>query len=97
MSKRRKEFKIEPASETNPDLTKHVLVPEHIVLSEEEAKKILSEYHTTLDQLPRILDTDPIVKQIGAKPGDVIKIIRRDDIAGRYVYFRRVVRASEVA
>ncbi len=97
MSKKRKEFKIEPVSETNPDLTKHTLVPEHIVLSEKEAKKILSEYHATPDQLPRILDTDPIVKQIGAKPGDIIKIIRKDDIAGRYVYFRRVVRASEVS
>jgi len=41
-------------------------------------------------QLPVILATDPVVKTIGAKPGDIIRITRKGKL-GQTFYYRRVV------
>lgn len=70
----------------------HTLVPKHIILSDKEKEEVLKKYRATLKQLPRILSNDPVAKVIGAKPGDVIKIIRKDPIAGESIYYRVVVR-----
>lgn len=51
------------------DILKHQLVPEHVILSEEEAEKILEEMKIHAEQLPRIRTDDPVVKAIGAKEG----------------------------
>lgn len=74
------------------NVLEHELVPKHIILSEIEKEEILKKYRATLKQLPRILSNDPVIKAIGAKPGDVIKIIRKDPIAGESIYYRVVVR-----
>jgi len=56
----------------------HWLVPEHRVLSPEEAKEIIERYAGgNPDLLPKILVTDPAVRILRAKPGDVIEIKRR--------------------
>ncbi|HHF43204.1 MAG TPA: DNA-directed RNA polymerase subunit H [Candidatus Aminicenantes bacterium] len=69
----------------------HQLVPKHIKLSESEARKLLAKHNITLKELPKILKTDPLVKELGAKPGDIIKIIRKSEIAGEAVYYRGVI------
>jgi len=69
----------------------HELVPKHEILSEEEKKELLKKYNITEKQLPKILASDPVVKAIGAKPGDVIRIIRNSPVAGRSIYYRIVV------
>ncbi len=69
----------------------HVLVPKHIKLSKEEAEKLLKKLGIEPWQLPWILASDPAVKAIGAKPGDIIKIIRKSETAGEYVVYRYVV------
>jgi DNA-directed RNA polymerase subunit H len=70
----------------------HELVPKHIILNEKEKEEVLKKYRAALRQLPRILSSDPVVKAIGAKPGDVIKIIRKSPVTGESVYYRVVVR-----
>ncbi len=77
------------------DILKHELVPEHIILSEEEKEELLKRYNISLHQLPKILVNDPVVKAIGAKEGDVIKIIRKSPVAGKTVYYRVVVKKVE--
>jgi DNA-directed RNA polymerase subunit H len=72
------------------DILKHQLVPEHVILSEEEAKKVLEEMKIHAEQLPRIRTDDPVVKAIGAKEGDILKIIRESPTAGRFVTYRIV-------
>lgn len=74
-------------------ILRHRLVPEHIILSEKEKKYVIEKYAGgDAYKLPYILSTDPVVQVIGAKPGDVIKVIRRSPTAGVYVYYRLVVK-----
>lgn len=74
------------------EISKHELVPKHILLSEEEKEDVLKKYGITLRQLPRILETDPAIKEMNAKPGDVVKIIRKSPNAGESLYFRVVIK-----
>ncbi len=74
------------------NILEHELVPKHVLLSEEERKEVLKEYRATLKQLPRMLASDPVAKLLGAKPGDVVKIIRKSPTAGENVYYRVVVK-----
>lgn len=76
------------------DIFQHELVPKHIILSKEEAEELLKKYKIKPSQLPKIKDSDPAVKALGAKPGDIIKIIRKSPTAGLAEYYRYVV--SEV-
>lgn len=73
------------------NVTKHVLVPEHVLLSDSDAKSILKEYNIAPKLLPRIVVTDPCAKILGAKPGQIIKIIRKSPTAGTSVFYRLVV------
>lgn len=74
------------------DVTKHELVPKHEILSEEEKTKLLKKYGITIKELPRILASDPAIKSLNPKIGDVVKITRKSKTAGESVYYRVVVR-----
>lgn len=69
---------------------KHVLVPKHEIVPQDEHKKLLeSMYITTKTKLPEIkFHLDPITRCIGAVPGDIIKITRPSQSAGETVYYR---------
>jgi len=74
------------------DITKHTLVPKHIILNETGKEELLNSYGIMTKQLPRILESDPVVKAIGAKIGDVLKITRKSATAGVADYYRIVVK-----
>lgn len=42
-------------------------------------------------QLPWISINDPVIKAIGAKPGDIVRIIRKSPTAGEFVTYRYVI------
>lgn len=73
------------------DLFEHKIVPKHEVLSEEEKAELLTKYKVRPYQLPQISSVDPTVKAIGAKPGDVLRIIRKSPTAGEHMAYRYVV------
>ena len=73
------------------DVRKHVLVPKHEILSAEQAKAVLDQFKVVPHQLPLIKNSDPVAKAIGAKPGDVLKITRDSQTAGRAMAYRYVV------
>lgn len=77
---------------TEVEITKHELVPKHILLSEKEKEELLKKYGITLKQLPRILTSDPVIKLINGQPGDVVKIIRKSPTAGETIYYRVIVK-----
>jgi DNA-directed RNA polymerase subunit H (RpoH/RPB5) len=69
----------------------HKLVPKHEILTPDEKEKLLAQYKVQPYQLPRIMASDPAAKAIGAKPGDIVRIIRDSPTAGKYVAYRYVV------
>jgi len=73
------------------DVLKNSLVPKHDVLPEDEVNSLLEELNITKGQLPKILVTDPVVKKIKAKAGDVVKITRDSKTAGTALVYRVVV------
>jgi DNA-directed RNA polymerase subunit H len=72
-------------------LQDHMLVPKHEILSEEEVEELLKTLGIKKEQLPKIKANDPIAKEIGAKPGDIVKITRESLTAGRSTFYRLVV------
>ena len=69
----------------------HDNVPEHILLTPEEGEKILALYGIEAPQLPKIHVNDPAAKEINAKVGDIIRIIRRSPTANQSVFYRLVI------
>lgn len=69
---------------------KHVLVPKHEKISEKEKKELFERYNINVQQLPRINAKDAAIAHIECKPGDVIKITRNSETAGRVLYYRGV-------
>jgi DNA-directed RNA polymerase subunit H len=68
------------------------MVPEHHIMSEEEITQLFSTYKITTEQLPKIYHDDPTVKAIKAKTGDIIRIIRISQTAGRAESYRHVIK-----
>jgi DNA-directed RNA polymerase subunit H (RpoH/RPB5) len=76
------------------DVSKHELVPKHEIATEKEKEELIKKYGS-LKNFPRIYSTDPQVKLLNAKPGDLIKIIRKNEITGESVYYRVVVEGEK--
>lgn len=74
------------------DPRQHTMVPKHEIVLEEEHKDILEKWNmTSKAQMPMIrYHVDPIVRILGAVPGDIIRIIRPSPSAGTYEFYRVV-------
>lgn len=77
-------------SELLVNVTEHILVPEHLVLTPSEKAELLARYKLKDHQLPRMQIGDTIARYFGLRKGDVIKIIRPSVTSGRYVTYRIV-------
>ncbi|MBI4393599.1 MAG: DNA-directed RNA polymerase subunit H [Euryarchaeota archaeon] len=73
------------------DVMKHALVPRHEIVSQKEFNELMTRYKIVADQLPKILTTDPVVKAIKAKPGQLVRIKRDSQTAGQAIAYRLVV------
>jgi len=63
---------------------KHSIVPKHVLLTNEQVKKVKKVFK--IKEMPMIYSDDPQCKYHNAKPGDIMKIYRKDCI-----YYRAVV------
>ena len=72
-------------------VSENLLVPKHEIVPAEKAQEILAKYGADAKKLPQLLREDPIIEEIGAKKGDMIRIIRDSPTAGKTIYYRIVV------
>ena len=72
-------------------MMKHILIPEHRKLNEEETKEILKKYDVSRKQLPRIKINDAAILELNPEKGDIIEIIRSSPTTGKSYFYRVVV------
>ena len=73
------------------DILLHELVPGHEIMPTEDVEVLLLKLKLTVQNLPKIIESDKVVEAIGAKVGDVLKITRNSPTAGTSLYYRLVV------
>ena len=73
-----------------PSKSDHELVPVHEVMSEKEVKELFQTFNITIENLPKIFESDVQAKKLEAKPGQVLKIYRREG-KREYPYYRAVI------
>lgn len=88
---KKKNVELLPKSFPVFDIFEHALVPRHEILTEKEQNQLLAKYKIQPYQMPQVKSSDPAVKAIGAKPGDILRIIRKSSTAGEHIAFRYVV------
>jgi DNA-directed RNA polymerase subunit H len=72
------------------EITDHILIPKHSKCSAKEKEELLQQYHIEERHLPKILKTDAAIRDLDAKSGDVIKILRKSPTAGDSIFYRVV-------
>ncbi|MBE6489588.1 MAG: DNA-directed RNA polymerase subunit H [Methanobrevibacter sp.] len=72
------------------DIQEHMLVPKHEIMTEEEISEEFSDVDYNFKDLPKIRADDPVVEEIGAEPGNVLRITRESQTAGVFVTYRIV-------
>jgi DNA-directed RNA polymerase I, II, and III subunit RPABC1 len=73
------------------NITKHVLVPKHIKITEEEIKLVMEKHYiVTKSIFPVMNRDDPIARYLNLSSGDVCKIIRKSPTSGEYISYRVV-------
>jgi DNA-directed RNA polymerase subunit H (RpoH/RPB5) len=71
------------------NILKHVLVPKHTVMTEEEISNVMKRYNITdKKEFPKICRFDPVSQVIGLRPGDVVHIKRPSKTAVQADYYR---------
>lgn len=71
------------------NILNHTLVPEHLVMTENDVNDIMIRYNITdKSQFPQISRFDPVAKAICLRPGQVCKIIRPSKTAIETTYYR---------
>ena len=73
-------------------IQQHFIVPLHEVVPKSKVEQILAKYGIdSLEKLPGIAGDDPVVDELKAVKGDLLRIIRKSPTAGETIYFRVVL------
>lgn len=64
------------------NISKHVFVPKHTILNDEEITEVCNKYNIVKHNLHRILSQDPMSKYLGLRIGQVVKVNSSNPIVG---------------
>ena len=70
--------------------TRHEFVPRHSYVDEAGVSELIDQYGP-IENFPKIMQSDPIVRYYGWKRGDVLKVDRRCCMAQRLPFYREVI------
>jgi DNA-directed RNA polymerase subunit H (RpoH/RPB5) len=87
-------FEVFRQMEIIKDISKHHLVPKHVLLTKEETIQIMDEYKLKKKDMPRIYVDDPMAKYLYAQKDEIIQIIRESTNSGYSSFYRLVVSGS---
>jgi len=78
------------------NVLEHKLVPEHRLLSPDEADGALKAMKVTRDQLPKIRKTDPVIRVLEKihgpiEEGRIVRVMRLNQTAGVSQAYRLVI------
>ena len=77
------------------DVLLHELVPKHKLLTKKETLDLLDKYQISVIDLPQIFEKDPVAIAIGAKEGDIVKIIRDSSTTVKTINYYRYVKKEK--
>jgi DNA-directed RNA polymerase subunit H len=77
------------------DVLLHKFVPKHLLLTKEESQLLLEKYRIGITDLPQMFEKDPVAIAIGAKEGDIVKIIRDSHTTVRSIDYYRYVKKEK--
>jgi DNA-directed RNA polymerase subunit H (RpoH/RPB5) len=66
-----------------------------VLLTKSETEELLEKYKIRYTDLPQMFEKDPVAIAIGAKEGDVVKIIRESDTSVKQVNYYRYVKKEK--
>lgn len=71
-------------------------MPKHVLLTKKETQDLLKKYQVSVIDLPQMFEKDPVAIAIGAKEGDIVKIIRESKTTVKSVNYYRYVKKEKV-
>jgi DNA-directed RNA polymerase I, II, and III subunit RPABC1 len=84
------EFQVFDMRELQYNISKHMLVPKHELLTNDAEIEEIVNVHMlkSRHQMPIILKTDPMARYLYARPGDLVRITRHSPTSGEHVIYR---------
>ena len=77
------------------DITEHILVPKHEVLTKEEGENVLESYRARKRDMPLIRTNEDVAKYYNMKPGEITRIYRPSPLTGESISYRLVIKSSD--
>jgi len=77
------------------DVLLHKFVPRHLLLTKEESLELLEKYQIEVTDLPQMFEKDPVAIAIGAKEGDIVRIIRDSHTTVSHIDYYRYVKKEK--
>ena len=77
------------------DITEHVLVPKHEVLTKEESENVLESYRARKRDMPLIRTNEDVAKYYNMKPGEITRIYRPSPLTCESVAYRLVIKSTD--
>lgn len=77
------------------DITEHILIPPHEVLTKEEGENVLETYRARKRDMPYIRTNEDVAKYYNMKPGEITRIYRTSPQTCEAVAYRLVIKSTD--